>query len=163
MLAISAADIRASFINTSRSERSAIPLPPDIDSLAWDAIDYLGWRDPRQPFVGYVIAELDGSHVGLLLRQTESRPIGRTQCAWCADVHLPNEVVMFATKRAGSAGRRGDTVGTLICSQFECSANVRRPQPPAYVGFDVEAARERRIRVLQENVDAFVRGIRDSA
>jgi len=31
----------------------------------------------------------------------------------------------------------------------------------AYLGFDVEAARRRRIEMLRENVTAFVRGIRD--
>ena len=71
--------------------------------------------------------------------------------------------MFFSARRAGKAGRNGDTVGTLLCENFECSANVRRPMPPAYLGFDVKAARLRRIEALRANVDRFARDIRDSA
>jgi hypothetical protein len=53
-------------------------------------------------------------------------------------------------------------VATLVCSNFECSANVRKRPPVAYVGFDVEAAREKRIIALGEHVRSFVRDVRDS-
>lgn len=152
--------IRASFVNASRSERKNLSLPAGFDDLAWDAIDFLGWRDPRFPSIGYLIADIDGEPVGLLLRQTESRTRNRPQCSWCSDITLPNDVVFYATKRAGDAGRRGDTVGTLICENFECSQNVRRLPPSAYLGFDREAARDRRIEALREHVDAFVRDVR---
>jgi hypothetical protein len=160
MLPIPDADLRALFLNASRSERKNIALP-DLHAVDWESRDYLGWRDPKLPLVGYVIVELDGEHVGLLLRQTEARPNARAQCSWCADVQLPNDVVMFSTKRAGDAGRRGDTVGTLVCAAFECSVNVRRRPPSAYLGFDIEAARRRRIEMLRSNVTAFARSIRD--
>lgn len=153
------AQIRDSFGNASRSERKNIVLPA-LDEIDWDGLDYLGWRDPKLPQVGYIVADLDGAPVGLLLRQTESRPRSRPQCTWCADVQLPNDVVLYATKRAGDAGRRGDTVATLICEGFECSANVRRLPPSAYLGFDREAARDRRIDALQERVARFVRDVR---
>jgi hypothetical protein len=155
------AEIRASFLNTSKRERSAILVPPALADSDWASLEFVGWRDPKQPLVGYVVVDLDDDPVGLLLRQTETRPIGRAQCAWCADVQLPNDVVMFSTKRAGDAGRRGDTVGTLVCEQFECNVNARRRPTSAYLGFDVEAARQRRIEMLRENVEAFARGIRD--
>ncbi len=118
------ADIRASFLNASRSERKNIALPPDLDALGWEDLDYLGWRDPKLSLVGYVVAELDGAPVGMLLRQTEARPRSRIQCAWCADVQLLHDVVTFGARRSGDAGRGGDAVGTLVCAQFECSANV---------------------------------------
>lgn len=161
MLPVSDADIRSSFLNASRSERKDLTLPPDFDSIEWDKLVFLGWRDPKLPLLGYVVVELDGVNVGLLLRQAESRPVSRAQCSWCADVQLPNDVVMFGAKRAGDAGRRGDTVGTLVCAHFECSVNVRRRPPTAYIGFDVEAARQRRIEALRDNVRGFARSIRD--
>lgn len=154
------AQIRASFINASLRERKAIVLP-DLAALDWEALSFLGWRDPKLPLVGYVVAIVDDEPVGLLLRQTESRARSRPQCAWCADVQLPNDVVMFVTKRAGDAGRRGDTVGTLVCEKFECSYNARRRPVSAYAGFDVDAARQRRIDMLDENVTGFVRSVRD--
>ncbi|WP_036314735.1 FBP domain-containing protein, partial [Microbacterium sp. B24] len=57
--------------------------------------------------------------------------------------------------------RRGDTVGTLACDRFQCNENVRRRPASAYIGFDVEAARATRIAALRENVEAFVRSVRD--
>ena len=154
------AQIRASFINASRSEQKNITLPPDLDDLVWDRLDYLGWRDPKLPNVGYVVLDLDDEPVGLMLRQTDSRARSRPQCSWCSDVQLPNDVVLYTTKRAGQAGRRGDTVGTLICENFECSKNVRMLPPSAYLGFDREAARDRRIETLRERVAGFVREVR---
>ena len=156
MRPIDAARLRASFANASVRERKLIPLP-DLDAIDWDRIDFLGWRDQRQPLVGYVVSYVDDEPVGLLMKQTEARPRQRTQCSWCADVHLPNDVVMFGTRRAGAAGRRGDTIGTLVCGQFECNANVRKLTPPPYLGFDAEAARESRIAALRANVEGFIR------
>ncbi|WP_345799990.1 FBP domain-containing protein [Microbacterium sp. AZCO] len=160
MRPVTDAQIRASFLNASRSERKNLTLPADFDERAWDRLDFLGWRDPKLPQIGYLVVELDGELVGLLLRQTETRTRARAQCSWCSDIHLPNEVVFYMTKRAGDAGRRGDTVGTLICENFECSQNVRKLPPSAYLGFDREAARDRRIEQLREHVAGFVREVR---
>jgi hypothetical protein len=161
MLPLTDDAIRASFLNASRSERKNLTLPADLESRDWDALDFLGWRDPKLPLLGYVALELDGAVVSILLKQTEARPRTRTQCAWCADVLLPNDVVMFGARRAGDAGRKGDSVGTLVCAQFECNHNVRRRPAEAYLGFDVDAARQRRIDALRDHVAAFARGIRD--
>ena len=162
MHAFTEKDIRASFVNASLRERNALVVP-DLRRVEWDALDYLGWRDPKQPLGGFIVVPVDDAPVGILLRQTEQRTRARAQCSWCEDVTLPNEVVFFSARRAGKAGRNGDTVGTLLCENFECSANVRRPMPPAYLGFDVKAARLRRIEALRANVDRFARDIRDSA
>ena len=50
-------------------------------------------------------------------------------------------------------------VGTLLCEGFECSVNVRRLPPVAYLGFDTEAVRTDRIRTLQTRARDFVTGI----
>jgi len=133
MLQLTATDIRSSFINASLRERKALTLPRDLEE----------------------------SLVGILLRQADGKTKTRPQCSWCEDVHLPNDVVFFSIKRAGQAGRNGDTVGTLVCAGFECSANVRKLPPVAYIGFDVEAARQRRIEALGTHVRNFVRSVRD--
>jgi len=160
MRPIDDARIRASFINASRSERKNLTLPADFSERVWDRLDFLGWRDPKLPNVGYLVADVDGDFVGLLLRQADTRARTRPQCSWCSDIQLPNDVVLFTAKRAGDAGRRGDTVGTLVCENFECSGNVRKLPPMAYVGYDREAARDRRIEALREHVESFVRDVR---
>lgn len=150
--------IRSSFVNASQRERKELTLP-DLAQVRWSDIDFLGWRDRKLPTVGYVVADLDGAPVGVLLRLADGRARTRPQCSWCEDVHLPNDVVFFIAKRAGAAGRNGNTLGTLVCAEFQCSANVRKRPPTAYVGFDVEAARLQRIDALREHVTAFVRRI----
>ena len=145
------AQIRASFLNASRSERKNLTLPTDLDTRDWESLDYLGIRDSKLPKLASVVIELDDEPVGILLRQTDARPLSRPQCSWCNDVQLPNDVVMFAAKRAG------------VCENFECSVNVRKLPPSAYLGFDREAARDRRIEALRANVTEFARSVRDGA
>jgi hypothetical protein len=111
-------EIRASFVNASQRERSTLTLPPALGEMTWDRLDYLGWRDAKIPSLGYVIAQLDDGPVGILLRQAEGRARNRAQCSWCEDVQLPNDVALFSAKRAGAAGRNGNTVGTLVCANF---------------------------------------------
>jgi len=163
MLPLTASTVRSSFINVSTRERSALVIPTDLASRDWDRLDLFGWRDAKSPLLGFVVAEVDGEPVGLQLRQAEQPMRSRPQCAWCADVTLPNDVVFFSARRTGRAGRAGNTVGTLLCAGFECSRNVRRLDPPAYLGHDVEAARDRRIGALRAHVDTFFRDLRDGS
>ena len=118
MHAFSASDLRSSFVNVSTRERSSIVIPTDLDAAPWDRLDYFGWRDAKTPLLGFVVADIDGSPVGLQLRQAEQPTRTRPQCSWCSDVTLPNDVVFFAARRAGKAGRAGNTVGTLVCARF---------------------------------------------
>ncbi|BDZ48900.1 hypothetical protein GCM10025867_11410 [Frondihabitans sucicola] len=160
MLPLTEKIIRASFANASRKEVSVLTLPPDFDELDWEAVDYLGWRDPKMSKRSYVVVPSgEGEVTAILLREADARPAARAQCTWCQDVKLPNDVVFFSAKRAGAAGRNGDTVGTLVCAEFQCSTNVRRPVPPAYLGFDVDAAREERILALRERAAAFAENV----
>ncbi|GAA3034147.1 FBP domain-containing protein [Microbacterium dextranolyticum] len=161
MHALTEAQIRASLINVTQSERRNLTLPGDVSDTPWDALQFYGARDRKLALVGYVVVELDGIPTGLLLRQADARPRSRAQCAWCADIHLPNDVLLFTAKRVGDAGRRGDTVGTLACDRFQCNENARRRPTSTYADFDVEAARQSRIGSLRTHVEDFVRGVRD--
>lgn len=156
MLALHERDIRASFINASRKEASVVTLPTDFAELDFAQLDYLGWFDPKLPKRAYVVAEVDDKPVGVLLQRTDQRIRTRAQCSWCDDVTLRNDVQFFSARKAGAAGRNGDTIGTLICENFGCSANVRRLPPLAYEGFDRELARELRMLRLREHVAAFL-------
>ena len=62
--------IRASFVNASKREAADATLP-DLDAVAWDRLDYLGWRDRKAPLAAYVVVELDDEPVGVLLRATD--------------------------------------------------------------------------------------------
>lgn len=154
------AAIRSSFVNASQRERKAIVMP-DLESVRWERLTYLGWRDRRSPQLGYVVIPIEDVPVGIIVREADTKTRTRPQCSWCEDVTLPNDVVFYVAKRAGAAGRNGNTIGTLACANFECSSNVRTLPPVAYLGFDVEAARDRRIVALGEHVRGFVGLVRD--
>ncbi|MGW9113238.1 FBP domain-containing protein [Microbacterium sp. NPDC055683] len=150
-------DIRASFANASRKEAADLALPAGFAEIDFSRRDFLGWADPRLPKRAYVVADLDGRPVGVLLRQADQRLSARSQCAWCDDITLAHDVQFFAARKAGAAGRKGDVIGTLVCADFACSQNVRKLPPLAYEGYDREAAREARIERLRAHVRAFVR------
>jgi len=158
MRELSEQQIRSSFINVSQRERANITMPK-LGELQWDRLEFLGWRDPRGGQVGWVLVEDGDDVIGIAVRQTDARTTSRPQCSWCEDITLPNDVVFFSARRAGHAGRNGDTVGILACEQFECTTNVRRLGPLPYVGYDREAARQRRIATLADRVLGFVREV----
>jgi hypothetical protein len=152
--------LRASFINASRKEVSDLTLPAGFADLDFDRLDYLGWVDPKLPRRSYVVAWVDEVATGVILQRAEQRVIARAQCSWCEDVTLRNDVQLYAARKAGPAGRKGDTIGTLVCAEFGCSKNVRVLPPLAYDGYDRELARELRILKLQEHVSAFIAAVR---
>ncbi|MGC4932169.1 FBP domain-containing protein [Gordonia sp. DT30] len=159
MQALSEPEIRASFINTSVRERKTLTVPSELDAIEWDQLDYLGWRDPKSPGTGLLVTvpfAAQSAPIGIMLRAGAVPARTRPQCALCQDISLPNEVVLFGARRAGSAGRRGDTIGSLICADFECSRNVRRRPSSAMAGDDPERVRRIRIQELRERVARFV-------
>lgn len=159
MLPLTESSIRSSFVNASRKEIKDMSLPAGFDDFSetdWDALDFLGWRDTTFARRAYaVLPLLGGEPAGVALRQAEASPRSRAMCNWCRDVRLPNEVVLWSARRVGDAGRRGGTIGTLVCRDFQCSRNVRNDPPAPYDGFDVEAARARRIDELMRKIAGF--------
>lgn len=161
MHALTENQIRASFVNASRREVAQATLP-DLSTVDWDRLDYLGWRDRRAPLSAYVVVEHDAGPVGVLLRAGDRAGAARrrTVCAWCADVVETEDVSLYVARRAGAAGRKGDTIGTLICTDFRCSRNVRRRPTRSEAGSDTSVAREaiveRRVAELRERARAFV-------
>jgi hypothetical protein len=166
--------LRASLVNATRSERQRM-IVPDLASMTetdWDRLDYLGWHDRKQPLSAYVVMTLDDAAdaepVGVLLRATErTGPRRAAMCAWCEDVVETRDVQLFVAKRGGAAGRKGDTIGTLICGDFRCSRNARRRPTLAEAGRDDEAVRaaivERRVEGLRERTRRFLDEVRSTA
>jgi hypothetical protein len=155
MLSLDEKSIRASFVNASRKEVSDLTLPPGFAELEFERLDYLGWRDPKAARRAYLMLPTSDGLVGVLLRQAEATSRSRAQCSWCQDIELPNPVVFYSARRAGADGRKGDTVGTLMCDEFQCSANVRRRPSMASMGFDPEAVKAERIAELRARAAAF--------
>ncbi|GAA2483286.1 FBP domain-containing protein [Terrabacter carboxydivorans] len=158
-------EIRASFVNASRREAKQASLPPDLERLGdrWEQLDLLGWVDRNNPQRAYAVVPVDDEPVGFLLRTSERTRRSSTMCAWCEDVFATNEVSLFVAKRAGAAGREGNSLGTLVHADFSCSAHVRRLPNGMEGGLDPFALVERRVEELRERSSAFARRLRDGS
>ncbi len=159
---ISEKQIRSCFVNASRSEAAKLTLPARFAGLDWDRLDFLGWRDEKMPQRGYLVSNAGDRLVGLMLRAPDGGS-GRNRkvlCDLCRDVFSEEDVFLWVAKRAGQSGRDGNTVGTLICAQFVCSANVRKEPPVSEIEPDPAAVVERQIRGLQERTERFIGRVR---
>ena len=120
--------IRSSFVNCSKGEAGRLSLPKPFTDIPWPDLDFLGWRDPGAPDRGYLVAEHKGRLVGLTLRA----PTGPRKsflrsniCSVCVTSHAGSGVTLLAARKAGAAGRDGNTVGAYICADLSCSLYVR--------------------------------------
>lgn len=157
-------EIRASFVNASRREAKQANLPADLDlGLRWETLDYLGWVDLSNPQRAYAVVPVDDEPVGLLLRASERTRKASTMCAWCEDVFATSDVTLFVARRAGAAGREGNSLGTLVHADFSCSTHVRRLPNGMEGGLDPLALVERRIEELRARSSAFARRLRDGS
>jgi hypothetical protein len=117
--ALTEKSIRRSFVNCSRGEATTMTLPRDLDDLPWDEHEYLGWRDPRRrcglrrPVAGRPTARHRPAS-----RRDRHLPPTAAMCLLCQTTHSGGDVTLFTARRAGQAGRNGNTVGQYICADL---------------------------------------------
>jgi hypothetical protein len=124
---LSADDIRRSFVNSTKSQVKAIALPSKFTELPWESLDFLGWRDGKAPNRGYLVVPRDEGVTGIAVSTQTSGAARRFAglCDLCNTTHHVSDVALFAARRAGTAGREGNTVGTYICADLACSLYIR--------------------------------------
>lgn len=148
--------VRSSFINVSKGEAGRLYVPRELDGMAWDDLDYVGWRDPRSPGKGYLAAPLGDRVVGVALRAPATGTGARkSMCSLCLTVHSGGVSLMVAP-RAGRAGKDGNTVGTYVCSDLSCSLYVRGRITTDAPTLHETLTTEQRIDRLVANLDAFL-------
>lgn len=154
-------ELRAAFVNCSRGEAQRLNLPPDLAETAWEELDYLGWRDPKAPARGYLVAELPEGFVGVTLRAPAAVPGAKraTMCSLCLTPRSGGVSLMVAP-RAGRSGQQGNTVGTYICSDLDCSLYVRGRRAPGGPVIAETLTSEERIARLVGNLATFVARVR---
>lgn len=158
MESLRSADLSRALINASRKEATSLKVPFDLETVPWERLDYLGLSDPKSPQRAYVFVPVDQQVIGAILRVT---PASRNQalCSWCEDVTETTGVRMFTAKRAGAAGRAGNTVGTLLHADFSCSQHVRR-KPTSFEGkHDPDRFMADRITALKLHAEQFMRRV----
>ncbi|WP_460071861.1 FBP domain-containing protein [Streptomyces sp. YKOK-I1] len=132
MRSLTESDIRTSFVNCSKGEAKRLSPPRDLDQLPWAELDFLGWRDPGAPDRSYVVAERPGGLVGVTLRLPSSRRglPHRSMCSLCLTTHPGGGVSLMTARKAGAAGREGNSVGLYMCADLACSLYVRGRKVP---------------------------------
>lgn len=162
MRPLSSSEIRSSFINATKSERTKLTPPGNLTSLDWESLEFLGWRDEKMPLRGYLVLPTDQGLTGILLRAPESgtRKNRSVLCELCRDVYSKEDVLLWVARRAGQPGRDGNTVGTLICADFVCSSNVRREPPANEIHPDPAVVVRRQVTELQDRAAMFLERVR---
>lgn len=155
MRALTEDQLRASFVNAADDELRVVALPHDFLLTDWDHLDFFAWRDPRTRGRGYLVTERDGQPTGVILRAADGSSHARSaMCNLCHTMQPADQVALFTARRAGQAGRNGDSIGTYMCSDLSCHENVRLAAPLA--PSEVRASVDVRIDGTRERTEAFV-------
>ncbi|MEU7050684.1 FBP domain-containing protein [Streptomyces eurythermus] len=152
-------DIRASFVNCSKGEAKRLAVPRDLGERPWGDLDFLGWRDPGAPDRSYLVTERDGRLTGVALRYPSSQRgfLHRSLCSVCLTTHPGGGVSLMTARKAGTAGREGNSVGLYMCTDLACSLYVRgRKAPESGVRFEESLTLEEQIARTRDNLFAFL-------
>ncbi|MER6995165.1 FBP domain-containing protein [Streptomyces sp. NPDC000410] len=161
MIAVSEADIRASFVNCSKGEAKRLAVPRELAEQPWEDLDFLGWRDPAAPDRSYLVVERreGGGLIGVSMR-FPSRQRGylhRSMCSLCLTTHPSDGVSLMTARRTGPAGREGNSVGVYMCTDLDCSLYVRGAKAAVPGGrFQESLTVEEQIERLKNNLYAFL-------
>ncbi|NUS45464.1 MAG: FBP domain-containing protein [Mycobacteriaceae bacterium] len=150
-------DIRSSFVNCSKGDAKRLGIPKDLATRPWDQLDFLGWHDPSGNGRGYLVAPGPDALVGVALRY-ETTGSGRTQmCTICLTTHTAGGVSLMTANKAGDAGRKGNSVGTYMCTDLACSLYARGKKAPALGRrYREDLSVEQKAARVRDNLAAFI-------
>ncbi|MFH9011184.1 FBP domain-containing protein [Streptomyces sp. NPDC017943] len=152
-------DIRSSFINCSKGEAKRLAVPRDLAERPWEDLDFLGWRDPGAPDRSYLVTERGGRLVGVAMRfQPAQRGfLHRSMCSLCLTTHPRGGVSLMTARKAGAAGREGNSVGAYMCTDLACSLYLRgRKVPETGARFEESLTLEEQIERTMGHLAAFL-------
>jgi len=149
-------------VNCSKGEAQRAALPRDLAERPWDDLDFLGWRDPGTLDRSYLVAEHDGRLVGVTLRiaAQQRRFVHSGMCSLCLTTHSGNGVSLMTARKAGQAGRDGNSVGFYVCTDLNCSLYVRgRKKPQTGTRFTESLTLEEQIERTRTKLAAFLSSV----
>lgn len=159
MRSLTEPDIRNSFINCSKGEAKRLAIPRDLGERPWGDLDFLGWRDPGAPDRSYLVTERSGELVGVTLRFPSVKRgfLHRSMCTLCLTTHPGSGVSLMTARKAGAAGREGNSVGLYMCTDLACSLYVRGKKAPESGGrFEETLTQEEQIARTVGNLSSFL-------
>ncbi|MEU5758860.1 FBP domain-containing protein [Nocardia sp. NPDC047648] len=150
-------DIRSSFVNCSKGDAKRLPVPRNLDERPWADLDFLGWSDPSFPGRGYLVVPQDDRLVGVALRYSTGGT-GRAQmCAICLTTHTGGGVSLMTAHKAGESGRRGNSIGTYMCTDLACSLYARNKKRPALGSrYREDLTPEEKVERVRDNLNTFL-------
>lgn len=155
MEALTEADVVAALANATDEERRHITVPVAFYLADWDHHDFYAWRDPRNTSRGYLFVQHNDAVVGIVLRSAAGHSRARSAlCNVCHTMQPGDQVTMYTARRAGAAGERGDSIGTMMCADLSCHDNVRLAAPLA--PGEVRASVDRRIDSTRQRAENLV-------
>ena len=104
---------------------------PDVATLPWDHLDYLGWVHPSGHLAYMVLRSPEtGAWTGSMLRRSprSSARLRYEMCSWCHHVHQSDGTAMFTLDVKGSDGRH--LLGNVLCKNLDCSLRLRNLVDP---------------------------------
>ncbi|MGW7300534.1 FBP domain-containing protein [Streptomyces sp. NPDC054829] len=159
MKALTESEIRSSFVNCSKGEAKRLSVPRDLDQLPWGDLDFLGWRDPGAPDRSYLVTERDGRLIGVTLRFPSQQRgfLHRSLCSLCLTTHRGGGVSLMTARKAGPAGREGNSVGLYMCTDLACSLYLRGKKiPDSGIRIEESLTLEEQIARTEGNLSAFL-------
>lgn len=151
-------EIRASFVNCSKGEAKRLNVVRGLDEQPWADLELLGWRDPQSRTRAYLVAPYGEGVRGIVLRASDSGTgvPRKNLCTLCLTPHAAGGVALLVAPRAGKAGQNGDSVGTYICADLQCSAYVRGRKVTSMGRLPESLTVEQRVERLETNLAAFL-------
>lgn len=157
MRALTASEIRSSFVNLTDDDAARIPLP-GLHEVIWEDREFLGWRDPSLASRGYLVHDSEGGPVGVVLRFTESSLRGGVpaMCSLCRSTQPATQVSLVSAPRAALDGA---SVGTYMCENLDCPHMIRMLPASSPWATGTGDLLEARSAGLLERVAGFTRNV----
>lgn len=150
-------EIRASFVNCSKGDAKRMPVPRKLDDQPWDDLDFFGWTDPGMPGRAWFVTPYDDRLIGVALRYGQGGSGKAQLCSICLTTHTGTGVSLLAASKTGESGRRGNTVGILMCTDLACSLYARNKKRPALGNrYREDLTDEQKAERVRTNLRAFV-------
>lgn len=109
--------------------------------------------------IRYLVTEREDRLVGVTLRFPSSQRgfLHRSMCSLCLTTHPGNGVRLMTARKAGAAGREGNSVGVYMCADLACSLYVRgRKVPESVLRIEESLTVEEQIARTTANLSAFL-------
>jgi hypothetical protein len=164
VLEMTEAVIRRSMINCSQGDAKRMTIPAEVLAADLGSVAFIAWHDPKMAQRAYLVAHHEGAPTGVLLRRASAPPRRRTAvCALCRTTRKNGDVSLYTAPRAGAAGRAGNSVGTYLCDELDCSEVVHLETATSTVVPELGVPVEDRVEGLVRRLDGFLVAVRRPA